>query len=144
MIIRFRYKDKDLFERSRRLREKVFVEEQKVDPALEFENEEESRFYLLTVDGKDVATARWRETSGGYKLERFVTLKEERGKGYGKMILEEMLKDVLPFGKKIYLNAQTQALPFYEKSGFVKTGEPFMEAGIEHYLMIYSPEETFE
>ena len=119
------------------MREIVFIEEQKVDPSIEFEFEEESSFYLLEVKGKAVATGRWRETEKGIKLERFVTLKEERGKAYGKRIVLEMLSDILPTQKTIYLNAQTQALGFYEKLGFRKTGKPFLEANIEHYLMIY-------
>ena len=38
-------------------------------------------------------------------------------------------------GKKIYLHSQLKAVPFYERNGFVKTGEPFKEAGMEHYHM---------
>jgi predicted GNAT family N-acyltransferase len=33
------------------------------------------------------------------------------------------------------LNAQTHALPFYERHGFVAVGEPFDEAGIPHLAM---------
>ncbi len=136
-IIKFKFTDTELFQKSWKLREIVFIKEQKVDPSLEFEYEDESSFYLLEVDGKAVAMGRWRETEKGFKLERFVTLKEERGKGYGKNIVQEILNDILPTHKIIYLNAQTQALGFYEKLGFVKEGKPFIEADIEHYLMVY-------
>ena len=136
-IIKFNYTDTGLFQKSWKLREIVFIEEQKVDPSIEFEYEEESFFYLVEIEGKAVATGRWRETEKGFKLERFVTLKEERGKGYGKYIVQEILNDILPTHHKIYLNAQTQALGFYQKLGFVKEGESFIEADIEHYLMVY-------
>ena len=136
-LIKFSYSDSALFQRSWKLREIVFLEEQNVDPSLEFEYEEESHFYLLNRDGKDVAMGRWRETNKGFKLERFVTLIEERGKGYGKLIVQEILNNILPTDKTIYLNAQTQALGFYKKLGFEKTGKPFIEADIEHYLMLY-------
>ena len=33
------------------------------------------------------------------------------------------------------LHAQTHALGFYEKHGFVAEGEEFMEAGIPHFVM---------
>jgi predicted GNAT family N-acyltransferase len=36
----------------------------------------------------------------------------------------------------IYLNAQVDAVPLYEKSGFEKTGPQFEEAGIQHYKMV--------
>jgi predicted GNAT family N-acyltransferase len=136
-IIKFNFTDTEFFQKSWKLREMVFIEEQKVDPSLEFEYEDESLFYLLEIEGKAVAMGRWRETEKGFKLERFVTLKEERGRGYGKYIVQEILSDILPTQKIIYLNAQTQALGFYEKLGFIKEGEPFIEADIEHYLMIY-------
>ena len=35
----------------------------------------------------------------------------------------------------IMLNAQTQAMPFYARFGFVPDGEPFEEAGIPHVTM---------
>ena len=37
----------------------------------------------------------------------------------------------------IYLHAQLQAIPLYEKHGFVKVGEMFEEATIKHYKMIF-------
>ncbi len=33
------------------------------------------------------------------------------------------------------LDAQIQALPFYEKLGYVAEGDVFMDAGIPHLLM---------
>ena len=119
------------------IRYEVFVVEQNVDPALEYENEEEARHYLLTGQGKAVATARWRQTPKGIKLERFATLKKERGKGYAAKLLLKMLEDVRPLNKPVYLNSQTTAIGFYEKYGFVRTGPPFFEADIEHYLMVF-------
>jgi len=136
-MIKFAFSDQVNFRRSFGLREVVFIDEQNVDPAIEYEYEEESHFYLIERDGKAIATARWRETPKGIKLERFVVLKEERGNNIGKMILDEILRDVLPLNKKIYLNAQTQAIPFYQKAGFETAGDAFLEAEIEHYLMIF-------
>ena len=36
---------------------------------------------------------------------------------------------------RVYLNAQTNAVGFYEKLGFHRTGNEFMDAGIEHVRM---------
>jgi len=134
-IKRFGFQDKDLFETCCSIRIQVFVEEQKVDPELEYDHEEESHFYLLLYEGKPIATARWRETEKGIKLERFAMLKEFRNLGLGSELLKEVLNDVQKLDKKIYLHSQLMAVRYYERAGFAKVGEKFTEAGIEHYLM---------
>ena len=37
--------------------------------------------------------------------------------------------------REVQLNAQTQALPFYERFGFTPEGEEFDDAGIAHRSM---------
>ncbi|MCD4682809.1 MAG: GNAT family N-acetyltransferase, partial [Bacteroidales bacterium] len=115
----------------------VFVVEQNVDRALEYEYEEEGNFYLLYYNEKPAATARWRNTEKGIKLERFATLKEYRNKGLGSKLLKKIMNDVLPLNKTIYLHSQIRAITYYERAGFRKKGERFVEANIEHYLMEY-------
>jgi predicted GNAT family N-acyltransferase len=134
-IKRFGFQDKELFEICSLIRISVFVEEQQVDRALEYDHEEESHFYLLYFDGKSVATARWRETEKGIKLERFAMLKEFRNKGLGSELLQAVLKDVRNLKRTIYLHSQLKAISYYERAGFKKVGEKFTEAGIEHYRM---------
>ena len=119
------------------IRTEVFVNEQQVDPGLEYEHEEECTHYLLFAGGQAVATARWRETSEGIKLERFATLPDHRSKGYGTAILRVILADVIPLGRPVYLHAQLTAERFYLQHGFERVGELFSEANIEHYKMIY-------
>lgn len=125
------------------IRTRVFVEEQKVDRELEYDHEEESYFYLLYFDGNPVATARWRETEKGIKLERFAMLKEYRNKGLGTELLKAVLEDVGKLGKRVYLHSQLKAVSYYEREGFEKVGERFTEAGIEHYQMELKPKQGF-
>ena len=126
----------DLAALANEIRQKVFVEEQKVDPALEYDEfEQVARHYLLYVDGVPAATARWRETEKGIKLERFATLLSQRNQGLGARILQKVLDDVIPTGKKVYLHSQLKAIPFYRRHGFKKIGEQFTEADIEHMKM---------
>ncbi len=134
-VKRFGFQDKELFEACCKIRIKVFVEEQKVDPALEYDHEDESHFYLLFNDEKPIATARWRDTEKGIKLERFALLHEFRNQGLGATLLKEVLKDVRKLNRKIYLHSQLKAVSYYQRAGFVRVGEKFTEAGIEHYLM---------
>ncbi|TRZ71219.1 MAG: GNAT family N-acetyltransferase [Bacteroidetes bacterium] len=134
-VKRFNFSDTDLAKQAFEIRRKVFVEEEGVDPDLEYNREEEAHHYLLLLSGKAVATARWRETDKGIKLERFAVLPEFRNRGLGGIILKEVINDVVPLGKAIYLHSQLRAVPFYERHGFVKEGAVFYEADMGHYYM---------
>ena len=73
-IIKFTVADKEKHALAMQIRTKVFVEEQNVDIDLEIENEEESIHFLLYYRRRPVATARYRMTDKGVKLERFAML----------------------------------------------------------------------
>ena len=127
----------ELAEKANKIRQEVFVQEQNVDPELEYdEYESQATHYLLSVDGKPACTARWRKTERGIKLERFATLSAFRNSGLGEMILKRVLEDTIPYRREIYLHSQLKAIPFYERHGFEKVGEMFSEAEIEHFEMI--------
>ncbi|MDF2159035.1 GNAT family N-acetyltransferase [Algoriphagus sp. CAU 1675] len=122
------------------IREKVFVFEQEVDPAAEYDKfEDSSSHFLAKLDGKPVGTARWRYTSNGVKLERFAVLQEARGKGVGQGLVRAVLNDIASqeeTKEKIkYLHAQLLAVPLYAKFGFEKVGDIFEECNILHYKM---------
>lgn len=137
MVKRFKSDNKTLAEKALAIRHKVFVIEQGVDPVLEYQHDEEAQHYILSMGKKAIGTARWREIDGQIKLERFAVLPRFRSKGFGKIILLEILIDTLPLLKPIYLHSQLKAVRFYERNGFVIEGEMFIEAGIEHYTMVY-------
>jgi predicted GNAT family N-acyltransferase len=136
-VKRFTFNNKELADQAYAIRKQVFVEEQGVDPDLEYDHEEEANHYLLVAGEKPIATARWRETKKGIKLERFAVLPSFRNRGIGEIILKEVLKDVIPLEKEIYLHSQLKAVPFYQRNGFFTVGNQFTEAGIEHFLMKY-------
>ena len=134
-VIRFNFEDHEYAEQAFAIRHKVFVEEQGVDPALEYDKEGTAHHYLLMISDRPVATARWRETEKGIKLERFAVLSEFRNRGFGEIILKEVLKDVVGLERTIYLHSQLRAVPFYERNGFVKKGPVFYEAKMGHSYM---------
>ena len=135
-IERFTFQDKYLIDQAFNIRHQVFVIEQSVDKKEEYEFEEESIHFILFKNNQACATARYRETEYGIKLERFAVLKEYRGLGYGMDILLRMLEDIKAKKEIKYLHAQVQVVPFYEKAGFKKVGDIFEEAQIMHYKMI--------
>ena len=138
-IKKFQFEEKELMQTAHAIRHKVFVIGQNCPANLEWEFEEDSTHFLVFDNNKAVATARYRKTKNGYKLERFAVLESERGKNYGNMVLKAILSDLADFNGLIYMHAQIQVLPFYEKEGFIKEGGLFEEAGIMHYKMVYNP-----
>ena len=137
-VLHFDHKNRQLFAKAIFIRTTVFVAELKIDPELECDEFDEiAHHYLVLEDNNPVATARWRETSKGIKLERFAVPAEQRNKGLGAFLLKEVLKDVVPLSKKIYLHSQHTAVNLYLKNGFKIIGEPFEEAGIKHFYMEY-------
>ena len=138
-IKHFRSDEKLYAKQAFAIRNQVFVIEQHVDTELEYDEfEESSHHYLVLMDGQAIGTARWRETDKGIKLERFAILKELRDKGTGTHLLKEVMKDVTPFKKPIFLHAQLRAIPFYERYGFKCIGPMFIEADIQHFEMVFT------
>lgn len=137
-IISFKINDKIRYNQALEIRKKVFIQEQKVSRGLEVENEEEATYYLLLVDDEPVGTGRWRKTTQGIKLERFAVLPEYRNQNLGTLILQKVLKDLREKTEKVYLHSQLKAVPYYERQGFKKRGEMFVEANIRHYKMVWA------
>jgi predicted GNAT family N-acyltransferase len=123
------------------IREKVFVEEQKVPKEEEIDDfEVQSHHFLAIYNSIPCGAARWRITAHGIKLERFAVLKEYRNRGIGSALVEEVLADIQKTpdtsGKTIYLHAQLGAVDLYLKFGFSKVGDIFEECAIKHYKMV--------
>jgi len=118
------------------IRREVFVGEQNCPPELEWEFEDESNHFLATRDGEPCGACRWRKTDKGYKLERFAVLKKFRGIGVGQELVKTVLSDLPEDASYVYMHAQLDAIPLYEKFNFEKVGAEFEEAGIRHYKMV--------
>jgi predicted GNAT family N-acyltransferase len=132
--------NKEELDQAYAIREKVFIEEQACDREEEFDEfDEESVHFIAYNNGTPAGTARYRRTSKGIKNERFAVLKEFRGEGVGKALVQSVLADIEHTikepGTLLYLHSQVHAMPLYTKYGFKKVGEKFVEAGIEHFEM---------
>jgi predicted GNAT family N-acyltransferase len=112
----------------------VFVEEQRVPVEIEWDNQDEKSIHALAYEAGD-AVATGRLLPDGH-IGRMAVLKEWRGKGVGGAILKRLLAAARERGHtEIELFAQTHALEFYRRHGFVERGEIFQEAGIAHQAM---------
>ena len=141
MIQVFRAEQEQDLKKAFRIREQVFVEEQKVPRDAENDSFESiANHYLATYEGVPCGAARWRTTNDGVKLERFAVLSDYRNKQVGAEVLKAVLNDVKAeqAGKKIYLNAQLPAVNFYKRNGFVTEGDMFTECDIQHYKMVFA------
>ena len=135
-IKKFNFTEKKLMTIAHNIRHDVFVIGQKCPAHLEWEHEEDSTHFLVFDNNIAVATARHRKTSKGIKLERFAVPKTFRRKGYGHIVLKAILDDLKNYNGLIYMHAQSDVIPFYQKLGFTKEGKEFEEAGILHFKMI--------
>lgn len=116
------------------LRHQVFVVEQNVPLALEWDGEDANcRHALAFIDGQAVGTGRL--TADG-QIGRMAVLEAARGQGVGAAILNELITLARADGlSTVYLHAQVHARRFYERAGFVADGPVFAEAGIDHVNM---------
>ncbi|HDU7488728.1 TPA: GNAT family N-acetyltransferase [Listeria monocytogenes] len=120
-----------------KIRNDVFVVEQRVDPALEWDEFDEIYSVVMFVDyaedGTPLATGRFREKDGYGKVERICTQKVARGTGSGRRIMEAIESEAKSRGlTTLKLGAQVTAIPFYGKLGYETCSGLFLDAGIEH------------
>jgi predicted GNAT family N-acyltransferase len=122
------------------LRVSVFVREQGVPIELEQDELDEVATHVVIIDstGQSLATGRLVITELGIgKIGRLAVAKSYRGQGLGKVVLHTIIAHAQTLGVRLLkLHAQRDAERFYLAFGFVVQGEPFMEAGIEHILMV--------
>lgn len=117
------------------LRNQVFVEEQKVPPALEIDGlDPECKHVKATADGVTIGTGRL--LPSGF-IGRMCVHKDYRQYGIGSLLLKNLVEQAIAAHYPlIALNSQCSAIPFYEKNGFVVDSDEFMDAGIPHRKMI--------
>ncbi|MBC6309527.1 GNAT family N-acetyltransferase [Listeria sp. FSL L7-1582] len=119
------------------IRNEVFVLEQKVDPALEWDEFDALDSTVMFVDydedGTALATGRFRALPAYGKVERICARKIARKIGSGRRIIEAIEQEArIQNVTLLKLGAQTTAIPFYEKLGYEVCSDIFMDAGIEH------------
>ena len=123
------------------IRTEVFVVEQKCLPKEEFDDlDAVAIHYLYWVEGKPVATGRYRKTDKGIKIERIATLAAHRGQGYASEMVRFLIQEAIlayPDVHYFYLHAQQTVMPLYASVGFVPYGGTFIEADIVHQAMSY-------
>jgi len=126
---------KDYQDDIRSIRNEVFIWEQNVPEAIEFDGKDaESTFALaLAESGEAIGTGRLSQTG---KIGRLAVRKTHRNTGIGTLILETLENEARNQGlEQVFLHGQVHAIDFYKKRGYLEKGQTFTEAGIEHLYM---------
>ena len=119
----------------RTVRETVFVQEQNVPLALEWDQVDPLSHHVIARDGNGVAIGTARLTPERY-LGRMAVLAPWRGRGVGGAMLRALVSHASELGwPSLALHAQSHAISFYARHGFLPSGPRFDEAGIEHQAM---------
>ncbi len=125
-------KDKAVLQSIRRL---VFIEEQSVPEALEWdEHDTTATHFLALTRNAAVATARLKIDG---QIGRMAVLPAYRNKAIGQQLLSFVLETAVKQQfNSVFLHAQVQVVDFYKKLGFVEQGGIFMDANIPHREMV--------
>jgi len=120
----------------------VFVREQDVPLEAELDSHDRDdptclHVIVIAQGGRGVATGRiFDERPEVGRVGRMAVLPAFRGVGIGMQILEALLAEAGRRGhRQVVLDAQTHAIEFYRRRGFMAEGQPFDDCGISHQLM---------
>jgi predicted GNAT family N-acyltransferase len=120
------------------LRRAVFVVEQHVPEDLEWDEADAVSLHALAQDADGLPVGTGRLLPDGH-VGRMAVIRERRGEGAGRALLEFLIGQARRQGmRSLQLHAQTHAVGFYARQGFVVQGGEFLEAGIPHRLMTIS------
>ena len=132
----------------RHIRTRVFMDEQQVSAADEWDGQDETAIHFLTSldNGQAIATARVlveADAAGEslYHIGRVAMLRDYRQEGVGRALMAYVIDWCMQQSSsaRLYLHAQTSRTAFYQYLGFVPQGTEFMDAGIPHITMWYRP-----
>lgn len=128
----------------RDIRQKVFIDEQRVPPELEWDSSDEiaDHYLLVLADNTPVGVARvFSALDEVAHIGRMAILPGFRGQGYGRQLLQHLMQETGPEAGELRLRAQEHAVPFYQALGFHLCSEAYKDAGIPHFDMrCYAPE----
>lgn len=116
------------------LRREVFIEEQGIPEPEEWDDLDDQAIHLLASEnGTPLGTARLIRKGETGKIGRICVVKSARGTGLGAALVNDACARFRELGcTRAYLSAQSYAIPFYEKLGFVPYGADYDDAGIPH------------
>ncbi len=124
---------------ARRIRQAVFVDEQGIAADLVLDDADATALHAVARNrlGTPVAAGRLLQPEPGLaQIGRMATLPTVRGAHLGAAVLRRLMDQARRRGDQaVMLQAQTAAVGFYERFGFVREGGVFEAAGVPHQTM---------
>ena len=124
------------------IRQQVFIDEQQIAAEMAWDAADAVAVHAVAHNrfGLALATGRLLEHAPGVaKIGRMAVLASLRGCQIGRAILSALMQAARERDfTSVLLHAQTSAVPFYLRMGFVARGPAFDEAGIAHQEMVRS------
>ncbi|MGN7132141.1 GNAT family N-acetyltransferase [Rhodococcoides corynebacterioides] len=125
-----------------RLRTQVFVHEQRIVDDEEIDGrdlEETTTLFWVEENGADgttevLATLRLLQDDLPAHVGRVATAQQARGRGLAADLVRAALEHA---GTDVAISAQAYLEGWYGRLGFVRTGENYLEAGIDHVPMLF-------
>ena len=116
------------------IRREVFIDEQNVPEDLEWDGEDTyARHWLALINNEPVGTVRLLRNG---HVGRMAVRKAWRNQGIGAALLRAVIGEAFAQDlRELFLHAQTHAVDFYARHGFIAEGPEFMDAGIPHRTM---------
>ena len=124
-------------EEAKKTREEVFVREQGFRE--EFDGIDQFATHIVLFDGeKAVGTCRLfsQGSRRDYRVGRVAVRADYRGRGLGKMLMDVAEEQIRKLGgASITLSGQVRVADFYERLGYCRQGEEYLDEGCPHVKM---------
>lgn len=120
-----------------RLRRAVFIDEQGIPAAEEFDADDFNAIHMVAVAGGEVrGTLRVIHAPEHVKIGRVAMARDWRGRGLaGRMMSHALDAHREVRGNRFFLSAQADKVGFYRRFGFEPYGESYLDGGIPHFSM---------
>ncbi|SFA51138.1 ElaA protein [Rhodococcoides kroppenstedtii] len=121
-----------------RLRTQVFVHEQRIVDEEEIDGrdlEDTTTLFWVEENGEVLATLRLLQDDLPAHVGRVATAQQARGRGLAADLVRAALEHA---GTDVAISAQAYLEGWYGRLGFVRTGENYLEAGIDHVPMLFT------
>lgn len=126
------------FEPAAAIVREVFLDELHADPAHVFDRADDFSYHLLLrLNGEDVAAGRLSYVRAGLGQIGCVAVRKDwRRQGLGDALVKILLYRAWDLElRRVQVLAREDAVPFYERIGFAKTGASFEEDGVRKFWM---------
>ena len=116
------------------IREQVFIQEQQIAVADEWDAEDAVSLHFVVYDqDQPIATARLLQNNS---VGRVAVLKSHRGLGIGKLLMQQIIQQAKHEQREfLKLSSQVHAIQFCAGLGFNVEGEQYLDCGIPHIEM---------